>query len=156
LFPDAKFVNIVRDGRAVAHSMLKLYHESNRQLARIDHPLLKEIIPYPRIRNLKTYVDEFGPASIECTAHVWSDTMAFVESVKPRLKSYFEFRYEDLLKSPDLILQDLFKFCELSWPTTPLFKKKVSEIGFLKHANNYTQGEVVQKICREALELYNY
>jgi hypothetical protein len=156
LFPDAKFVNIIRDGRDVAHSLLKLYHHSNNQLKRIKHPLLKHIYPYPRLKNLQRHIETFGGDSIECTSHVWNDGMEYLKQVKSNLHNYHEFKYEDLMENPGDVIQNLLNFCELDRSRDPNFEKEVNKIGNVKHVNKYAYKEIVENICASTLQENNY
>jgi hypothetical protein len=156
IFPDAKFVNIVRDGRDVAHSLLKLNALSNVQLERISHPLLKRIVPYPRVKRLAEYVERFGADSIECTARVWRDTLDLIEGFRPKLAHYHEFRYEDLLADPETELRRLFRFLEWTYPESAEFRRLRAGIGRTSHANRYGERARVESVCAPVLQRYGY
>ncbi len=157
-FPDAKFVHIVRDGRMNANSQLKLYRLEKKQIAKIDHPMMKDFIPYPRVRKLPQYVAEFGAEDIRCTAHVWNDAVTFVNEVKDRLNAFYEVRYEDILANPKEELFKIFDFCELPPPSQEnrKFWDKLANVGKTHHKNTYGDFEVVEEICRANLERYGY
>lgn len=158
LFPDAKFIHILRDSRPAANSLAKLCRLSNQQLKKIKHPSIQSIVPYPRVRNLKTYVEEFGAESIECTARVWNDAVEMVQTVAPQLKNYYEFKYEDLLSAPEIELQKIFQFCELSWPhpQNQKFREVFENIGKVHHKNEYKDYDRITEITRPLLQKLNY
>lgn len=158
LFPDAKFINIIRDGRMVANSMLKLYRLSKEQIEKINHPTCKELIPYPRVKNLKKYLDQFGVDDIRTTAHVWNDCMDTINSFKPEIKNYYEVRYEDILQNPQRELDKIFEFCELSkvTPQNESFQKMIKGVGTVHHQNQYKDFKVVEEIAGKNLRLYGY
>jgi omega-hydroxy-beta-dihydromenaquinone-9 sulfotransferase len=156
IFPDAMFVNIIRDGRFVANSLIKLYDLSNSQLKKINHPLLKHIIPYPRFKSLSSIIQAHGERSLECTARIWDETINYIDELKPRLKHYHEFRYEDLMEKPQVELEKLFSFCELAWPTHEAFNNYVKKIGKTTHKNNYEGFELVESLCPQNLKRYGY
>jgi hypothetical protein len=158
LFPDAKFIHILRDPRMAANSLAKLYRISNEQLKKIKHPLFSEVIPYPRIRNLKRYMDEFGAESLSCTAHIWKDAIELVRAASGQLSDYCEVRYEDILANPQLELTKLFKFCELSCPTDQNLKylTELSKVGQVKHSNKYGGFEEVEKIVAPLMQELGY
>ena len=66
LFPDAKFLHIVRDPRHCANSMVKLYRLTQQQLERIRacgrHGVYdtQPYMPFPRFPKLAEYVNSFG------------------------------------------------------------------------------------------------
>ena len=158
LFPDAKFIHIVRDGRPTANSLAKLYHLSNAQIAKIKHPWVKHIVPYPRVPGLAKYVKEFGPDDLRTTAHVWKDAIGIVEKTRPDLRSFMEIRYEDLLTNPHRMMADIFDFCELDWPaaSNAAFADQFAGIGVTRHKNAYRDYAVIEEIAGETLRKYNY
>lgn len=156
LFPDAKFVNIVRDGRDVAHSLIKLYNKSNEQLKKINHPQIDKVVPYPRINELTQLVEKFGATDVRCTAKVWEKTLELIQRESTSLNHYYEFKYEDLLESPQAELEKLFYFCELSWPNTERFNKHFQKIGKLNHKNNYSSHDLIESEVGETLKRYHY
>jgi hypothetical protein len=89
-FPKARFVHVIRDGRAVAASLRRM------PWAKIDHP------------------DRTGPEALgECAAY-WRRHV--LEGLRhqddPR---YFEVRYEDLVAQPEAVLRGLFDFLGVEW-----------------------------------------
>ncbi|OFZ39298.1 MAG: hypothetical protein A2504_08015 [Bdellovibrionales bacterium RIFOXYD12_FULL_39_22] len=158
LFPDAHFIHIVRDGRQVANSLIKLHKMANEQIKRIKHPTVKYIVPYPRVKKLQEYVEHYGAESVECTARVWEDAISLVEETKKELSHFMEVRYEDILKNPQIEMEKIFAFSDLEWPG-PLnqhFAKKYQEIGKIHHANSYGEFALIEKIAHKTLLKYNY
>lgn len=156
MFPDAKFIHILRDGRDVAHSLVKLYRLSNDQLRKIDHPTVKHIIPYPRVERLKDYLETYGPESVECTARVWRDAIELVSSVRGDLHSFFEVRHESIVRDPTAELRRIFEFCELSWPENPEFASTLATVGRVRHKNHYAQNETIERVVGPMLQRLGY
>ena len=158
LFPDARFIHIIRDGRMVANSLVKLYNLCNAQLAKINHPTLKHLVPYPRVPKLESYLKEFGADDIRTTAHVWQDSIEVVNAVKGELKHFTEIRYEDILANPTGEMKRIFNFIDLPWPAADnaLFRREFEGIGKVKHVNKYGGFEVVEKIAGTTLKAYGY
>jgi hypothetical protein len=158
LFPDARFIHIIRDGREVANSLVKLYKLSNNQLKAINHPTVRHIIPYPRVKSLATLVEKYGADSVECTSRLWQDAIELVEETRPHLTNFYEVRYEDLLKEPKEQLKKLLDFCELKQPGAENieYKSVVDSIGHIRHKNNYSQYDVIERAVGPALQRLGY
>lgn len=160
LFPDARFVHLVRDGRMVANSMIKLYRRQVEQNERVNHPLFSEkpFIPYPRVRHLKDYMEKWGAEDLRTTAHVWNDTVDFVNGAKDELTHFYEVRFEDLLADPAVQLQKIMDFCDLPPMTTgrARFEKKVAGVGRVHHKNRYSGFDEVEAIAADNLKRYGY
>lgn len=164
LFPDARFVHLVRDPRPCANSLLKLYWADRRQLefirSRRRHGVYDDrpFIPYPRVPHLQEFIDEFGPDSLETTAHVWREAMELIEAARPQLPHFYEVRFEDILARPEAEMQKLFEFCDLPQPRSDnaVYWERFGKIGATRHQNQYAGFERVEKICREQMERLGY
>lgn len=158
LFPDAKFIHILRDSRPAANSLIKLFRLSNQQLEKIKHPEIQYIVPYPRVEGLKSYLDKYGPDSVECTARVWNDAVELVQKTAPQLVNYYEFKYEELLQNPQFEMEKIFKFCELDWPasSSEAFHKHFKGIGIVHHKNTYKDYDRITEITEPLLKKLKY
>jgi omega-hydroxy-beta-dihydromenaquinone-9 sulfotransferase len=158
IFPDAHFIHIVRDGRDVANSLVKLYKLVNDQIQKIDHPWLKFLVPYPRTRNLKTWIDQYGADNLECTARVWQEAIELVEGTKKDLHHFTEVKYEDLVARPREVLGDLFNFCGMNWPSSDnqIFAREFATVGKLRHKNDYKDFDLIEKIAGPTLRKLGY
>jgi hypothetical protein len=123
IFPDAKFIHIIRDGRAVAFSILKKI-----ELAGDPNPLFhvgfKEILG-DNYQSKRSQLFNYGLA--------WSEFVRRGREASAFGKSrYYEIRYEDLISKPYDALRKIVDFCELDWygefeeklPTTRDMNKK--------------------------------
>lgn len=158
-FPDAKFVYILRDGRMTANSMLKLYHREVERQTRIHGRKPEKVfVPYPRFPKLAEYARQHGVDNIRTTAHLWDDSVTFIDTIKDRLNHFYEIRYEDILVNPIEQLSKIFEFCELSpvRKDDAEFWKKIGEVGALRHTNKYEGFDIVEDICRENLRKHGY
>ncbi len=164
LFPDAKFIHLVRDARPSANSLVKLHKRTNEQLQAIrsrdkrlreDH---RAFIPYPRLPRLQEYVDLYGPEDIRTTAHLWKDGVNYFEQRKGDLGAYLEVRYEDILQDPKSHLQNLLDFCEL--PPVPPSQKgfwdQIGGVGSIHHKNVYGNFAEIEEICGTEMRRYGY
>ena len=164
LFPDAKFVHIVRDARTCANSMVKLYRLEQAQLDRIRslgrHGIYdtKPYVAFPRLPRLAEYVERFGADNIETTARLWNDALEEVERVKSGLPAFHEVRYEDILADPQFEIGRILEFCDLPPfdPEHPTFWQKLATVGRVQHTNRYADYERIEAICGRKLAEYGY
>lgn len=101
VFPDALFINIIRDGRAVVSSMIK------------------------SVGSMKRFEKYFGIAlkngnqmdfdMLERHARQWVELNEEIQNCKNYLKpnQYYELKYEDLIEKPQHYLKEIFNFCEM-------------------------------------------
>lgn len=159
MYPDAKFVHIIRDPRKCANSMLKLYRlnssqESNAK-GQSDKP---PFVPYPRVPKLAEYVERWGADDIRTTANVWNDAISFVDERKDQVNHYYLVRYEDILENPEAEMRKIFEFCELPFikDRDSEFWQKLSGVGMVSHKNSYGEFSVVEEICHDNMVKYGY
>lgn len=163
IFPDAKFIHLVRDARDSANSLLKLFRLCNEQLIAIrrrkglpapDAPF----IPYPRLAGLQAHIDQFGPDDIRTTAHLWNDGVEFISNNHHLLPNFHEVRYEDILADPQTEIRRILDFCELPHPAEGDhgFWGKIAKVGVIHHKNSYASFDVVEDICRQNMQRYGY
>jgi hypothetical protein len=158
LFPGAYFVHIVRDGRQVSNSLLKLNRLLNEQIRKIDHPELESLVPYPRLASLPGLIARYGVDDIRTAAHVWQDSIDQVRSVSGELSNYVEIRYEDLLDDPAQQILSLMNRLALPRPApeNSAFWEYVNKVGVIHHKNSYGQFDVVESIAGRTLQNLGY
>lgn len=104
IFPDAKFIHIIRDGRAVAYSILKKKGEANPTMFLLS---LKKILG-SRYRAERSELFNYGRAWAELVKKA-REARAFGPG------RYYELRYEDLITRPQDEIKKIIDFCELDW-----------------------------------------
>jgi Sulfotransferase family len=123
IFPDAKFIHIIRDGRAVAFSIL-----SKIEIAGDPNPLFhvgfKDILGV-KYRPERSKLYNYGLA--------WAEFVRKAREASTVAQGrYYEVRYENLVKEPYKELRKIVDFCELDWynefeekiPPTPSMNEK--------------------------------
>lgn len=103
VFPDAVFIHVVRDGRAVAASMLAFIRRSPR---RQHGPM-----PFCHPPNWRGLVRE---DKLEQVALQWREIVQHIRSKRVELgAAYHEFRYEELCENPRQVLEAAYRFAGL-------------------------------------------
>ncbi len=169
LFPNARFIHLVRDARQNANSMIKFHRRCNEQWQRLhargawDLPEMAKIstfIPYPRLPRLPELIAEYGVEDLRTTAHLWNEAMTFMEAVRPQIPAdqFHEVRYEDIVARPREELAKIFRFIDLPEPgvEAPAYQKLLAGVGKVSHKNQYSGFEIVEDICGPTMRKYGY
>jgi omega-hydroxy-beta-dihydromenaquinone-9 sulfotransferase len=105
IFPDAKFIHIIRDGRAVAFSILNKIGDG------ATSPIL-----------LVGFKDILGDKYRHDRSELYNYGLAWEEYVRKAREAsavapgrYYEVRYESLVRDPYNELRKIVEFCELDW-----------------------------------------
>ena len=105
VFPDAKFIHIIRDGRAVAFSLL------NKKDLGATSPIL--LVGFKDILE-----DKYQHKRSELYNHglAWAEYVTKAREASAVAKGrYYEVRYENLVREPYEELRNIIDFCELEW-----------------------------------------
>ena len=107
VFPDAQFLHIVRDGRAVAFSALKNRERRDGEFWGIHVPDRPDLERLPML---------------EACGLQWKLTLEAVERCGEKLPSerYMEVRYEDFCERPESTLQEIGERFDLPWEASRL------------------------------------
>jgi hypothetical protein len=155
-FPDARFVNVVRDGRAVANSWLQMGWWSGYQ-----GPSRWYLGPLP-----ERYADEFeasGGSFVLLAGLAWKLLMDAFEQARAAIppKQWLDVRIEDLTADPRGQVAAMLEFVELDWTSD-------FEAGFSRHRfdSNRSQAfrhdldpdnqRLLDRSLREHLETWGY
>lgn len=164
IFPDARILHVVRDGRLAANSMCKqlqrwIEHQKATGLYKVD-PVNgdKFFVPYPRFPKLEENAEKYGLVDVRTAAHLWNDAADHLRKIRPVFKHFHQVRYEDILADPAGEMGKIFEFMDL--PPVPKenrnFWDRIEKIGTVHHVNKYDQFDVVEDICRDNLKYYGY
>lgn len=119
IFPEARFIHVLRDGRAVANSLLDcdfwLGYRGPQQWRWGS-----------LVGNYRNEWEISGQSFVTLAGLQWKILMDAFERARGLLPSsrYMEVRYEHLVADPHAVLRDVLSFCRL--PASPAFESAVS------------------------------
>lgn len=149
IFPDARFIHLVRDGRAVCRSVLEKRAKNNGLRAWWD----------AKPANWKEAA-KLDP--VPSVAHQWREVVDRTAATGRALpnEQFLEVRYEDFAANPVLVMHDLCSFCGLDRPPSERMLKEAAGIENRndKWASSFTGHEVetLNGIMRPTLTRYGY
>jgi hypothetical protein len=105
LFPDSRFIHLVRDGRGVIASLLK---ERGARDSR-------QVTPYGNFCKPIAWRDYLERPAVEQAARQWVDLVTYARRALAALgaRRSLEIRYEDFCADPAAVLADCDRFCGL-------------------------------------------
>lgn len=130
LYPDAKLIYIVRDGRDVLVSeRFRNFVEESKFLTSEDKRIISDLKtdPTPFSDGRRSI---FTETSIRNIAKRWSDDLNEIDSESKRLygENYISLRYEDMLSQPFAELSRLWKFLGVKEISKTLEKQLLAEM----------------------------
>lgn len=155
IFPDAKFIHVLRDGRAVANSLLNVdfwWGWGGPQNWRWG-----EFTP-----NQKEEWEKYGQSFVVLAGILWKLLLDALEEAKQTIEpaDFLEIKYEDLCWQPIETFLLVAKFCELQWSSG---FESVIRSSRLKNTNSKWQEEltdyqkkILNECLRDYLEKYGY
>lgn len=156
IFPEAKFIHIIRDGRAVASSWLQMKWWGGYE--GIDKWLWG-----PLTEVEKEEWNASGQSFATLAGISWKKLMASYEHGSSLLDSsrYMEVRYEDFLDCPEETMKKILQFTDLEW--TEDFENQFSKFQIRKSRQrsfatdlNASQLSDLEKSINEMLVKYKY
>ncbi len=146
LYPDARFIHLIRDPRQVANSIVKM----NR--------LAKEHQENRKFEEESSDDDALQRHAIREASHYWNSMTTFVQEFKTVANHIHEVKYEDILDNPIDRLEEIRTFCELS-PVNDkehVYWQKINHIGDLQHSNTYGNFHLIASVCWKQMREYGY
>ena len=145
IFKDAQFVHVVRDGRAVANSLLDIYFwegwrgPENWSWGELSLAQKEEW-------------DRHGQSFVVLAAIQWKILMDAMESAKTLVSrdKFLELKYEDLCSDPLNTFRTVTEFCELKW--TADFERELGK-NKLKNTNNKFKQDLTTQQQRDLEEV---
>ncbi len=155
IVPDAKFIHVIRDGRAVANSLINVKFWRGW-----GGPEKWRWGPLPKV-----YQEEwnnYNKSFIVLAAIQWKILMDAAEEAKKHLKksSILEVKYEELCADPIGVFLKVAEFCEIEWNS--YFENRLKQYK-LKNANNKYKQELtpsqqkdLETVLNSHLKKYGY
>ena len=152
IFPDAKFIHILRDGRAVVNSLLKRRRLEKGSINSWWATKPKKWRKYKKLPGAQQ------------SAYQWRDIIQQIKKDKKYLKKdqYYEFKYEDLIEKTDESMRQIISFLELN--PEKYFKEEIVKFFNQLESRNFKwsknlskkQKKNIMNICEDLLKEYNY
>lgn len=155
IFPDAHFIHVVRDGRAVANSNITTPQwwgwrgPQNWRLGELTPEMMHEW-------------EKYGRSFVVLAGLYWRIIVDAVESTKTAVSEdrFTQIRYEDFINAPLDTYENVASRCGLNWEQS--FERKVRGTDFYdpgekwkKNFTDYQQG-ILEECLRPHLERYGY
>jgi len=150
IFPDALFIHVIRDGRAVVNSIVK----------RIERDPERQHVPFGDFCKPPQWRCYLREDPIEQAALQWREITGYILGKRSELGSrYYEFKYEDMCLRPRQVFAAAFAFAGL-----PISDELLAEIPQRLKNMNYKVGQElspaqianVNTIQNELLEALQY
>lgn len=104
VFPDALYIHVIRDGRAVASSILN----------KVRKEPLRQTIPFGNFCKPPGWRNYLNRSPVEQAGLQWRDIVNYVLERRSRIGGrYFEYRYEDMCTDTKGMFRRLFEFAGL-------------------------------------------
>lgn len=148
IFPDARFIHLIRDGRAVCRSILQERQKAGRLDAWWD----------VKPEGWRQW-ESMDP--VDAIAHQWDNVVRAVSENGARLppEQYIEVKYEDYAADPVAFVQRLTRFCEIEWPADAIREAtRHIENRNDKWAKEFSPDQIgrITKIAGDTLKRFGY
>lgn len=155
IFPDAKFIHVIRDGRAMSNSMINVEFwrgwegPQNWRWGMLNEEYQNEW-------------EKYDESFVILAAIEWKILIDAVEKAKRGIQQsqFFEIKYEKLMSEPIKVFKEVIDFCELDWTTC--FESKIEKFE-LKNMNYKwkenlpeTQKKMLNEFLNDYLKRYGY
>jgi hypothetical protein len=154
-FEEAKFIHVVRDGRAVANSMLNIDFWDGWQG---PQKWLYGSLPEPYLSEWKSYDESF----VALAAVLWKMLMDAAEKALSLIdeERWMYVKYEELCEKPEDIFKKTVDFCALKWSND--FENSIDNFKLLNNNKKYlsdlseVQIDILEEILHDYLVKYDY
>ncbi len=162
IFPDALFIHIIRDARAVCASYLKA-QERVREFFGPDHPHAQH---GTKVKDWDEMRQMWADDPVAGAGHLWVKIIETIDQDRHAIpdERFIEFHFEDFCADPDSYFRQVIDFCQL--PMTPetqaIFDQEAANIslgGRNSSWHKYFQGDDVNRlmeIVSPTMRLHGY
>jgi omega-hydroxy-beta-dihydromenaquinone-9 sulfotransferase len=162
LFPDAYFIHIVRDGRAVCHSLLK-FRKLASEFFGAEH---RHATSGVKVKAWDEISKCWHSDPVRSVGLVWRAVMETLEFDRQFIppERYLEVRYEDFVAQPMEYLQKITQFCDLHWDDEiqSRFQESTAQVGLSgrneawKNAFSPEDCDRLMAVIGEKMQAYGY
>lgn len=151
IFPEAKYIHVYRDGRAVVNSIIDIVE---REDFRKDIPLGAFCKPH-------NWKDLMKLERLECHSHQWKEIMIAIQNDSKMIDKdqWLEVKYEDFCINPSDVMSEVFKFINAEPTEQQLLKiKQMPQKNDQKWRKTFSGEEVsiMNNIMADQLTAYDY
>ena len=155
IFPDAKFIHVLRDGRAVVNSLIEIDFWKGWEG---PHKWEWGVLNEEQTKKFEYYNKSF----VILAAIEWVILVDAIEELKKECKQsqFLEIKYENFISEPVKTFKKVIEFSELEWSNT--FERRIEKIKLkdmnYKWKKNLTklQQDMLNEYLNDHLKKYNY
>lgn len=155
VFEDAVFVHVIRDGRAVANSLINVDFWDGWKG---PQKWMLDTLP----EHYQALWKEHDESFVALAGIQWMMLMDSAEQAKAKIapKQILEIKYEDLCPDPIQVIRDVMAFCGMEW--NPLFESRLRRYTLANTNDKYkkdlspTQQETLERVLEGHLKKYGY
>lgn len=141
IYPNAKFIHVIRDGRAVVHSMLNVQSWTTRNF--LDEPWWKGGLTKTDL--IEWHSSGNNPAILAAIQWKKIIEIAQQESAHCSNEHYMEIRYEDFIENPNHVLNDLYAWSGL--PESNSASRHLEKLRMISNMNyKYKKDMTIEEI----------
>lgn len=151
LFPEARYIHVYRDGRAVVASIINI----------IEREKFRQQIPLGAFCKPANWRDYMDMNVVERHSHQWNDIMATIREDSASLDKdkWVDVRYEDFCRNPKDTMKEIFDFIDVT-PTQGQLERiaDMPQPNDMKWLEQFSSEEIdtMNRVMRPQLAAYGY
>jgi len=151
LFPEARYIHVYRDGRAVVASIINI----------IEREKFRQKVPLGAFCKPSNWRDYMDMGVVERHSHQWNDIMETIgeDSASLDRDKWIDVRYEDFCRNPRDTMKEIFGFIGVT-PTEGQLQRiaDMPQPNDMKWLEQFSQDEIdtMNRVMKPQLEAYGY